>query len=134
MEAKLMKDDDYIVACKGRKEEVSFWWMKANKYTDLLEDADGNVCYLKQWVIKLKQEIEKGSNYEEGHQGKRVRYNALTEEMSMNTNYSQVLQAPAPTDIHGEHGNNTMWGELDCKEAHQAPLFVYIYIGGLPDI
>jgi len=25
MEAKLMKDDDYIVACKGRKEEVNFW-------------------------------------------------------------------------------------------------------------
>jgi len=25
MEAELMKDDDYIVACKGRKEEVNFW-------------------------------------------------------------------------------------------------------------
>ena len=62
--------------------------------------------------MKLKQEIEKGSNYKEGHQGKRVRYNALTEEMLTNTlnnkqastvraplNYSQVLQAPAPTDI-----------------------------------
>ena len=43
--------------------------MKANKYTDLLEDADKNVCYLKQQVMKLKQEIEKG-NYEESCQGK----------------------------------------------------------------
>ena len=25
MEAKLMKDDDYVVACKGRKEEANFW-------------------------------------------------------------------------------------------------------------
>jgi len=86
--------------------------MKANKYTDLLEDADKNVCYLKQQVMKLKQEIEKGSDYKEGCQGKRVRYNALTEETLMNTlnnkqvsivrappNYSQVLQAPAPTDV-----------------------------------
>jgi len=86
--------------------------MKANKYTDLLEDADENIHYLKQQVMKLKQEIEKSSNYEEGCQGKRVRYNAPTEEMSMNMsnnkqmsivrvppNYSQVLQAPAPTDV-----------------------------------
>jgi len=34
--------------------------------------------------MKLKQEIEKGSGYEEGCQGKMVRYNALTEEMLMN--------------------------------------------------
>jgi len=34
--------------------------------------------------MKLEQEIEKGSNYEEGHQGKRVRYNAPTEEMLLN--------------------------------------------------
>ena len=59
--------------------------------------------------MKLKQEIEKG-NYKEGCQGKRVRYNAPTEETLTNTsnneqvpavrarqNYSQVLQAPAPT-------------------------------------
>jgi len=25
MEAKLMKDDNYVIACKGRKEEVNFW-------------------------------------------------------------------------------------------------------------
>jgi len=63
--------------------------------------------------MKLKQEIEKGSDYEEGCQGKRVRYNASTEETSMNMsnnkqastvrvppNYLQVLQAPAPTDVH----------------------------------
>jgi len=25
METKLMKDDDYVVACKGRKEEANFW-------------------------------------------------------------------------------------------------------------
>ena len=62
--------------------------------------------------MKLKQEIEKGSNYKEDCQGKRVRYNALTEEMSMNMsnnkqaptirvplNYSQVLQKPTPTDV-----------------------------------
>jgi len=62
--------------------------------------------------MKLEQEIEKGSNYKEGHQGKRARYNAPTEEMSTNTsnnkqaptvrvplNYSQVLQTPAPTDF-----------------------------------
>jgi len=62
--------------------------------------------------MKLEQEIEKGSNYEEGHQGKRARYNTPTEETSTNTsnneqvstvrvppNYLQVLQAPAPTDI-----------------------------------
>jgi len=62
--------------------------------------------------MKLKQEIEKGSDYKEGCQGKRVRYNTLTEEMSTNTsnnkqaptirvplNYSQVLQTPTPTDI-----------------------------------
>jgi len=61
--------------------------------------------------MKLEQEIEKG-NYEEGCQGKRVRYNAPTEETSMNMsnneqapavrvpqNYSQVLQAPAPTHV-----------------------------------
>jgi len=61
--------------------------------------------------MKLKQEIERG-NYEEGCQGKRARYNAPTEEMSTNMsnnkqvpavrvpqNYSQVLQAPAPTHI-----------------------------------
>jgi len=62
--------------------------------------------------MKLKQEIEKGSDYKEGCQGKRARYNALTEEMLTNTsnnkwastvrvppNYWQVLQAPAPTDV-----------------------------------
>jgi len=57
--------------------------------------------------MKLKQEIEKG-NYEEGHQGKRARYNTPTEEMLNNEqvpavrvpqNYSQVLQAPVPTHI-----------------------------------
>ena len=61
--------------------------------------------------MKLEQEIEKG-DYEEGHQGKRARYNIPTEEMLMNMsnnkqapvvrapqNYSQVLQAPAPTHI-----------------------------------
>jgi len=61
--------------------------------------------------MKLKQEIEKG-DYEEGHQGKRARYNAPTEETLTNTlnneqapavrapkNYSQVPQAPAPTHI-----------------------------------
>ena len=57
--------------------------------------------------MKLKQEIEKG-NYEEGRQGKRARYNAPTEEMSNNKqvpavrapqNYSQALQAPAPTHV-----------------------------------
>jgi len=25
MEAELMKDNNYIIACKGRKEEVNFW-------------------------------------------------------------------------------------------------------------
>jgi len=61
--------------------------------------------------MKLKQEIEKGSDYMEGRQGKKARYNALTEKTSMNMsnneqastvrvppNYLQVLQAPAPTD------------------------------------
>jgi len=32
MEAELMKDDNYIIACKGRKEEANFWQAKANKY------------------------------------------------------------------------------------------------------
>jgi len=85
--------------------------VKANKYADQLEDADKTIRYLKQQVTKLEQEIEKG-NYKEGCQGKRVRYNAPTEEISMNTsnnkqapavrapqNYSQVLQASAPTHI-----------------------------------
>ena len=61
--------------------------------------------------MKLKQEIERG-DYKEGHQGKRARYNAPTEETLMNMsnnkqvpavrapqNYSQVLQAPAPTQV-----------------------------------
>jgi len=61
--------------------------------------------------MKLEQEIGKG-NYKESHQGKRVRYNAPTQETSTNTlnnkqgpavrapqNYSQVLQAPAPTHV-----------------------------------
>jgi len=107
-----MKDNNYVVACKGRKKEANFWQMKANKYTDLLEEADENAHYKKQQVMKLEQEIEKCSDYKEGCQGKRARYNALTEETSMNTsnnkqastvratpNYSQVLQAPAPTNI-----------------------------------
>jgi len=85
--------------------------VKANKYTDQLEDADETVCYLKQQVMKLEQEIGKG-DYEESCQGKRARYNAPTEETSMNTlnnkqvpavrvpqNYSQALQAPVPTHI-----------------------------------
>jgi len=106
-----MKDDDYVIAGKGRKEEVNFWQAKANKYTDQLEDTDEAVHYLKQQVMKLEQEIRKG-NYEESCQGKRVRYNAPTEETSMNMsnnkqvptvrvpqNYSQMLQAPAPTHI-----------------------------------
>jgi len=106
-----MKDDDYVVACKGRKEEANFWQAKANKYADQLEDGDKTVCYLKQGVMKLKQEIRKG-DYEESCQGKRARYNTPTEEtltnMSNNEqvpavrvpqNYSQVLQAPAPTHI-----------------------------------
>jgi len=63
--------------------------MKANKYADLLEDTGENVHYLKQQVMKLEQEIEKGSNYEEGCQGKRARYNAPTEEMSMNTSNNE---------------------------------------------
>jgi len=48
MEAKLMKNNDYIVACKGRKEEANFWQAKANKYANQLEDTDETVCYLKQ--------------------------------------------------------------------------------------
>ena len=55
MEAKLMKDDDYVIACKGRKEEANFWQMKANKYAGLLEEADENVCYLKQQVWNLNK-------------------------------------------------------------------------------
>jgi len=85
--------------------------VKANKYTDQLEDADKNIRYLKQRVMKLEQEIGKG-DYEESCQGKRARYNAPTEETSTNMsnnkqvpavrapqNYSQVLQAPAPTHV-----------------------------------
>jgi len=61
--------------------------------------------------MKLEHEVGEG-DYEESHQGKRARYNAPTEEMSTNTsnneqvpavrapqNYSQVLQAPAPTHV-----------------------------------
>jgi len=48
MEAELMMDDDYIIACKGRKEEENFWKMKANKYADLLKEVDKNVHNLKQ--------------------------------------------------------------------------------------
>ena len=61
--------------------------------------------------MKLEQEIGKG-DYEESCQGKRVRYNAPTEETSTNMlnnkqvpavrapqNHSQVLQAPAPTHV-----------------------------------
>jgi len=72
---------------------------------------DETVCYLKQQVMKLKHKVGKG-DYKESHQGKRVRYNAPTEETLMNTlnneqvpavrapqNYSQVLQAPVPTHI-----------------------------------
>jgi len=101
----------YIIACKGRKEEVNLWQAKANKYTDQLEDEDETIHYLKQQVMKLEQEIRKG-DYEESCQGKRARCNAPTEETSMNTsnneqvptvrvpqNYSQVLQAPAPTHV-----------------------------------
>jgi len=85
MEAKLMKDNDYIIAGRERKEEANFWQMKANKYTDILEEADKNVHYLKQQVMKLKKELEKGSNYKEDHQGKRASYNALTQETLTNT-------------------------------------------------
>jgi len=69
------------------------------------------MCYLKQQVMKLEQEIGKG-DYKESCQLKRARYNAPTEEMLTNMlnneqvpavrapqNYSQVLQAPAPTHI-----------------------------------
>jgi len=35
-----MKDNNYVITCKGRKEELNFWQMKANKYADLLEDMD----------------------------------------------------------------------------------------------
>jgi len=48
MEAKLMKGDDYVVACKGRKKEANFWQAKANKYADQLEDANETIHYLKQ--------------------------------------------------------------------------------------
>jgi len=61
--------------------------------------------------MKLKHEVGKG-DYEESRQGKRVRYNAPTEETSTNMsnneqvpavrapqNYSQVLQAPVPTHV-----------------------------------
>jgi len=48
MEAELMKNNNYIVACKGRKEEVTFWQVKANKYADQVEDPDETICYLKQ--------------------------------------------------------------------------------------
>ena len=48
MEAELIKDNDYIIACKGRKKKVNFWQMKAHKYADLLEEVDKNIHYLKQ--------------------------------------------------------------------------------------
>jgi len=61
--------------------------------------------------MKLEHEVGKG-NYKESRQGKGARYNAPTEEMLMNMsnneqapavrvpqNYSQVLQAPAPTHV-----------------------------------
>jgi len=48
MEVELMKDDDYIIACKGRKEEANFWRVKANKYANQLEDVDETICYSKQ--------------------------------------------------------------------------------------
>ena len=63
--------------------------------------------------MKLKKELEKGSDYKEGRQGKRARYNASTQETLTNelnneqaasmvkvpSNYLQVLQAPASTDV-----------------------------------
>jgi len=63
--------------------------------------------------MKLEKELEKGNNYKEGHQGKWMRYNASAPEIAMNMsnnkqevtmtkvppNYSQVLQAPTPTDV-----------------------------------
>jgi len=134
MEAKLMKDDDYVVAGKGRKEEVNFWQAKANKYANQLEDVDKAVRYLKQQVMKLKQEIRKG-NFEESCQGKRVRYNAPTEKTLMNMsnneqvptvrapqNYSQVLQAPAPTHVQidiNKEGSGT--GQFPALPKPQPP-------------
>jgi len=35
-----MEDDNYVIACGRRREEANFWWMKANRYADLLEEAD----------------------------------------------------------------------------------------------
>ena len=48
MEAELMKDNNYVIACKGRKEDANSWQAKANKYADQLEDMDETVHYLKQ--------------------------------------------------------------------------------------
>jgi len=84
--------------------------------------------------MKLEHEVGKG-DYKESHQGKRVRYNAPTEEMSTNKsnneqvpavrapqNYSQVLQAPVPTHIQmdiDKEGSGT--GQFPALPKQQPP-------------
>jgi len=97
--------------------------------------------------MKLEQEIEKGSNnYKEGCQGKRAKYNALTEEMSTNTlnneqastlraplNYSQVLQTLTPTDIQMDidrEGNGV--GQFPSLPKPQLPRSTTVSIVTIP--
>jgi len=84
--------------------------------------------------MKLEHEVGKG-DYEESCQGKRVRYNATTEEMLMNMsnneqvpavrapqNYSQVLQAPVPTHVQmdrNKEGSGT--GQFPALPKPQLP-------------
>jgi len=85
--------------------------------------------------MKLEHEVGKG-DYEESCQGKRARYNAPTEETLMKMlnneqvpavrvpqNYSQVLQAPAPTHVQmdiDKEGSGT--GQFPALPKPQPPL------------
>jgi len=83
MEAKLMKDDDYIVACKGRKEEANFWLSKSNKYADPIR-GHGQNCSLFKTMSYETRTRNRERQLQRRPPGKRARYNAPTEEMSNN--------------------------------------------------
>jgi hypothetical protein len=65
MQAKFSMDDAFVAAKHLREEEVDFWWKKATRYMDELDDADAHCRCLEDRIRELEDELAGPCEYED---------------------------------------------------------------------
>ena len=89
MEAKFVRDDEYVAACRQHQEDADYWRIKANKAQEDLGEANDYTRNLEARIRELERENNHPCDYEDNRGGKRARYDSPYEGGS-------GLNSPAP--------------------------------------